>query len=201
MHTNVVETGASHFHLPFTFMPFISTNFDINKFNYDITSIQIIYNTIFLANLKLYTPLSWTVMHLSRKRSLEVITMLIVQPQERIMKRSWLKTWGPTRKPKAKKSQPTEKILLSRSILYACPLCQGTARPFNGFDGRPTDTVVNCANLDIKNALCYLGDMLSFGGGCYQAIKTRCSVAWGGNFENFCRFSPSIYLFLFKEDK
>ena len=66
---------------------------------------------------------------------------------------------------------------ITNNPLYVCPRCQGTARPI---DGRPiTDTVVDRDNLDVENAFCYLGDMLSSGGGCDQAIKTRCSVAWG----------------------
>ena len=93
MHTNVVETGASDFHLmPFTMFrstyeklpPKVFhyrqlTNFDINKFNYDIyininnlqynfySEFETIYSTI----LDGHAPF--------KKRSLEVITSLIVQ--------------------------------------------------------------------------------------------------------------------------
>ena len=66
---------------------------------------------------------------------------------------------------------------LANNPLYVCPCCLGTARPI---DGRPvTKIVVNGSELDAENKFCYLGDMLSSGGGCTQAIKARCSVAWG----------------------
>ena len=56
-------------------------------------------------------------------------------------------------------------------------------------DGRPiTDTVANGANLNVENAFCYLGDMLSFGVGYGQAIKTRCSVFW----VKFRKFLPLV---------
>ena len=65
---------------------------------------------------------------------------------------------------------------LANNPLYVCPRCLGTARPI---DGRPvTNIVVNGSELDAENKF-YLGDMLSSGGGCNQAIKARCSVAWG----------------------
>ena len=32
---------------------------------------------------------------------------------------------------------------------------------------------------DVEATFCYLGDMLCSGGGCYNAIAARCSVAWG----------------------
>ena len=33
--------------------------------------------------------------------------------------------------------------------------------------------------MDVVPSFCYLGDMLSAGGGCDLAVTTRCSVAWG----------------------
>ena len=60
---------------------------------------------------------------------------------------------------------------------YICPRCQGFARPI---DGRPIDKVsVDDVNMDVDPSFCYLGDMLSAGGGCELAISTRCSVGWG----------------------
>ena len=34
-------------------------------------------------------------------------------------------------------------------------------------------------NMDVVPSFCYLGDMLSAGGGSDLAVTTRCSVAWG----------------------
>ncbi len=33
--------------------------------------------------------------------------------------------------------------------------------------------------MKVVSELCYLGDMLSSGSGCTQAIVARCRVAWG----------------------
>ena len=65
---------------------------------------------------------------------------------------------------------------LANNPLYVFPRCLGTARPING--RLVTNIVVNGSELDAENKF-YLGDMLSSGGGCNQAIKARCSVAWG----------------------
>ena len=60
---------------------------------------------------------------------------------------------------------------------YHCLRCQGKARPI---DGRPFPSVpFEDSSLDVESEFCYLGDMLSAGGGCMQAISARCSVAWG----------------------
>ena len=57
-----------------------------------------------------------------------------------------------------------------------CPRCLDQARPI---DGRPiTQVEVDGALLDVEASFCYLGDMLSAGGGCALAIATRCSTAW-----------------------
>ena len=66
---------------------------------------------------------------------------------------------------------------LTADPAYVCPRCQGEARPI---DGRPvTEIDVNGTRLDVESSFCYLGDMLSAGGGCDSAIATRCCVAWG----------------------
>ena len=58
-----------------------------------------------------------------------------------------------------------------------CPRCHDHARPI---DGRPiTQVEVDGTLLDVEASFCYLGDMLSAGGGCALAIATRCSTAWG----------------------
>ena len=66
---------------------------------------------------------------------------------------------------------------LSDNPEYICPRCQGTACPI---DGRPINEVfVDKVKMDVVPSFCYLGDMLSAGGGCDLAVTTRCSVAWG----------------------
>ena len=66
---------------------------------------------------------------------------------------------------------------LSDNPEYICPRCQGTACPI---DGRPINEVfVDEVKMDVVPSFCYLGDMLSAGGGCDLAVTTRCSVAWG----------------------
>ena len=60
---------------------------------------------------------------------------------------------------------------------FVCPRCSGLARPI---DGRPvTEVVIDDRTLDVVDEFCYLGDMLSSGGGCTSAIINRCKVAWG----------------------
>ena len=65
---------------------------------------------------------------------------------------------------------------LSDNPEYICPHCQGTARPI---DGRPINEVfVDEVKMDVVPSFCYLGDMLSAGGGFDLSVTTRCSVAW-----------------------
>ena len=60
---------------------------------------------------------------------------------------------------------------------YKCPRCLGTARPI---DGRPIKEVdVDGEKLEVVAQFCYLGDMLSSGGGCDLAATVRCKTAWG----------------------
>ena len=47
-------------------------------------------------------------------------------------------------------------------------------------DGRTvTQVYVDGTLLDVEASFCYLGDVLSAGGGCSLAIITRCCTAWG----------------------
>ena len=60
---------------------------------------------------------------------------------------------------------------------YVCPRCCDLTRPI---DGRPaTQVEVDGTQLEVVDSFCYLGDMLSAGGGCERAIVTRCCTAWG----------------------
>lgn len=60
---------------------------------------------------------------------------------------------------------------------YVCLRCQDLAR---SIDGRPVTHVdIDGTSLDVEANFCYLGDMMSAGGGCERAIAARCCVAWG----------------------
>ena len=52
----------------------------------------------------------------------------------------------------------------------------GNARPI---DGRPQNEIqVGPDKLEVVAFFCYLGDMLSAGGGCEIAVTTRVKTAW-----------------------
>lgn len=69
------------------------------------------------------------------------------------------------------------KGLLRPDPEFRCARCLGTARPI---DGRQMKEVfVGEERLEVVSEFCYLGDMLSAGGGCELATSTRCKVAWG----------------------
>ncbi|MCU7898061.1 MAG: hypothetical protein KZQ61_05230, partial [Candidatus Thiodiazotropha sp. (ex Lucinoma aequizonata)] len=60
---------------------------------------------------------------------------------------------------------------------FRCARCLGRARPI---DGRSmTEVMVGDEKLEAVPEFCYLGDMLSAGGGCDLAAVTRCKCAWG----------------------
>ena len=60
---------------------------------------------------------------------------------------------------------------------FRCAQCLGTARPN---DGRTVKEVkVDEENLETVPKFCYLGEMLSVGGGCQIAAITHCKCAWG----------------------
>ena len=60
---------------------------------------------------------------------------------------------------------------------FAGYICLGTARPI---DGRTAKEVkVDDKKLEAVPEFCYVGDMLSAGGGCELAAVTRCKFAWG----------------------
>ena len=61
---------------------------------------------------------------------------------------------------------------------FACARCLGAAR---AVDGRQSLGVeVGYEKLEVVPEFCYLGGMLSAGGGCELAAITRCKCAWGG---------------------
>ena len=73
---------------------------------------------------------------------------------------------------------------LSDDLSYECPRCRGVpgVRPV---DGRPFKEVeVGDCVLEAVDRFCYLGDMLSAGGGCMAAATARCRCAWGKFREN-----------------
>ena len=73
---------------------------------------------------------------------------------------------------------------LSEDLSYECPRCRAVPgiRPV---DGRPFKEVkVGDCVLEAVDRFCYLGDMLSAGGGCMAAATARCRCAWGKFREN-----------------
>ena len=79
---------------------------------------------------------------------------------------------------------------LSEDMSYECPHCRGEpgVRPI---DGRPFKEVeVGDCVLEAVNRFCYLGDMLSAGGGCMAAATARCRCAWGKFRENLPLLTP-----------
>ena len=64
-----------------------------------------------------------------------------------------------------------------RESEFTCARCLGTAR---AIDGRHSlEVEVGNEKLEVVPEFCYLGDMLSAGGGCELAAITRCKCAWG----------------------
>ena len=60
--------------------------------------------------------------------------------------------------------------------------------------------LVDGVNLNVESSFCYLGDMLSSGGGCDQAIKARYCVAWG-KFRKLLPILTSKHLLELLEEK
>ena len=68
------------------------------------------------------------------------------------------------------------KGLLTSDLNFRCARCLGTARPV---DGRLVkEMMIGDEKLEVVPEFCYLGDMLSAGGGCELASITRCKCAW-----------------------
>ena len=60
---------------------------------------------------------------------------------------------------------------------FRCTRCLGKARPIDGQTVK--EVKVDDEKLEAVPEFCYLGDMLSAGGGCELAAVTRCKCAWG----------------------
>ena len=68
----------------------------------------------------------------------------------------------------------------------------GNAQPI---DGRPRSEVeVRPDKLEVVASFCYLGDMLSAGGGCEMAVTTRVKTAWKntGSYYQFSHPATSL---------
>ena len=78
---------------------------------------------------------------------------------------------------------------LAEDMSCECPRCRGEpgVRPI---DGRLfKEVVVGDCVLEVVDRFCYLGDMLSAGGGCMAAATARCRCAWGKFRENLPLFT------------
>ena len=60
---------------------------------------------------------------------------------------------------------------------FRCARCLGTARAID--ESEVSEVEVGNEKLEVVPEFCYLGDMLSAGGGCELAAITRCKCAWG----------------------
>ena len=68
------------------------------------------------------------------------------------------------------------KSLLTSDLNFRCVRCLGTTRPV---DGRLVkEVMIGDEKLEVVPEFCYLGDILSAGGGCELASITRCNCAW-----------------------
>ena len=60
---------------------------------------------------------------------------------------------------------------------FRCARCLGTDRAID--ERQSLEVEVGNEKLEVVQEFCYLGDMLSAGGGCELAAITRCKCAWG----------------------
>ena len=60
--------------------------------------------------------------------------------------------------------------------VFRCARCLGTARAID--ERQSLEVEVGNEKLEVVPEFCYLGDMLSAGGGCELAAITRCKCAW-----------------------
>ena len=69
---------------------------------------------------------------------------------------------------------------------FRCTQCLGTARTID--EREVSEAEVGNEKLEVVPEFCYLGDMLSAGGGCELVAITRCKCAWG----KFCQLLPLL---------
>ena len=69
---------------------------------------------------------------------------------------------------------------------FRCARCLGTARTID--EREISEVEVGNEKLEVVPEFCYLGVMLSAGGGCKLAAITRCKCAWG----KFCQLLPLL---------
>ena len=65
---------------------------------------------------------------------------------------------------------------LKRDASFRCARCLGTARPVDG--RKITEVQIGNDKLEVVTDFCYLGDMISAGGGWELSSITRCKSAW-----------------------
>ena len=75
-----------------------------------------------------------------------------------------------------KKSSGIKGHLLPDSV-FRCARCLGTARAID--ERQSLEVEYGNKKLEVVSEFCYIGDMLSAGGGCELAAITRCKCAWG----------------------
>ena len=68
-------------------------------------------------------------------------------------------------------------VALRDPCTFRCVRCLETARAID--EREVSEVEVGNEKLGVVQEFCYLGDMLSAGGGCELAAITRCKCAWG----------------------
>ena len=81
---------------------------------------------------------------------------------------------------------------------FRCARCLGTARAID--EREVSEVEVGNEKLEVVPEFCYLGDMLSAGGGCELAAITRCKCAWG-KFRQLLPLLTNRHLPLLTRDK
>ena len=81
---------------------------------------------------------------------------------------------------------------------FRCARCLGTARAID--EREVSEVEVGNEKLEVVPEFCYLGDMLSAGGGCELAAITRCKCSWG-KFRQLLPLLPNHHLPLLTRGK
>ena len=80
---------------------------------------------------------------------------------------------------------------LTSDLNFRCARCLGTAWPVDGILVK--EVMIGDEKLEVVPEFCYLGDMLSAGGGCELASITRCKCAWA-KFRQFLPLQSSFII-------